>query len=150
MNQSRAGLAGREPCCSAWGFSYLLFTARATQAVTIINKATAREQSSLVSCTPQAGQGKHTTSLHFKWGHAHCMSARAQPRAKPARVKSLSRRLHRTHPTQGKKAIANRHSPIALRCSAPSRHPHHWDSHPCLWDVRDSQWGWALGHVCAL
>lgn len=82
--QSRAGLAGQEPHCSAWGFCYLLFTARAARAVTIINEATAREQSSLVSCTPQTGQGKHTTSLHFKRGHAHCTSARARPRAKPA------------------------------------------------------------------
>lgn len=119
-NQSRTGLAGLEPCCSTWGFCYLLFTARAAQDVTIINKATAREQSSLVSCTPQAGQGKHTTSPHFKRDHAHCTSARARPRAKPACAKPLSRRLHRTGPMQAKKDSANQHSPIALRCPTPS------------------------------
>lgn len=76
MNQSRTGLAGQELHCSSWGFYYLLFTAWAAQAVTIINKVTAREQSSLVSCTPQAGQGKHTTSRYFKQEHAHGTSAR--------------------------------------------------------------------------
>lgn len=98
MNQSKAGLAGQEPHCSTWVFCYLLFTVWAARAVTIINKVTAREQNSLVSCTPQAGQCKHTTSLYFKWGHAHGTSATAQPHTKPARANPLSRRFHRMGP----------------------------------------------------
>lgn len=78
---SNTGLAGWELWCSTWGFCYLLSTVRAARAVTMINKATAREQSSLVSCTPRAGQGKHTASLSFEQHRALCTSARGWPRA---------------------------------------------------------------------
>lgn len=84
----------------------------AAQAVTIINKATAREQSSLVSCTPQAGQGKHTTSLHFRRGHAHSTSARTWTHAKPARAKPLSRRLHRASPQKAKRLVLKGTAPL--------------------------------------
>lgn len=79
-NWSKAELAGRELCSTTSGFCCLLSAVQAARAVTIINKVTAREQSSLVSCTLQAGQGKHTASLHFEQGHAQCTSVRAWPR----------------------------------------------------------------------
>jgi len=44
-------------------------------------------------------------------------------------------------PRREKKAGAGQNSPIALRFPRPSRHLHLWNSHPCLWDVRDSHWG---------
>lgn len=79
MNQSKAELAGWKLCSTTWGFCCLISAVQAARAVTIINKVTASVQSSLVSCTLQAGQGKHTASLHFEQGHAQCTSARAWP-----------------------------------------------------------------------